>query len=127
MNKLLLLLALGLSAYSKQAEVTTPPPAVAKTGVDQPKRYTSLSEAVAHAASVYQLDLSAHHLTHLPDSLLLLYNLRELNLQFNQLTELPAAIWKLSHLQVLNVGANHLRQLPPQLGRLHQLRSLDLW
>ena len=65
-------------------------------------------------------------LTHLPDSIRLLYSLTSLHVHENQLTALPVTFVHLTALLVLNMDGNRLPNLPAVVCRVTSLTSLSI-
>lgn len=84
----------------------------------------NLPDAITHAATLLEWDLSGQGLDALPETVPALPQLQRLDLSRNQLQHLPAWICDLPALQLLNVAHNQIRLLPSGLGRLSQLRRL---
>jgi Leucine-rich repeat (LRR) protein len=84
----------------------------------------NLPDALAHAATLLEWDLSGQGLESLPAEVPHFPQLQRLDLAHNQLLALPAWICDLPALQQLNVAHNQIRLLPSGLKRLTQLRRL---
>lgn len=84
-------------------------------------------DMLAPLQTLKKLEIFAfEQLTHLPDNVGDLYNLKMLNLCANALQVIPESIGKLQRLQYLNLDSNQLTFLPINLGQLTQLEWLEL-
>lgn len=84
----------------------------------------NLPDALHHAATLLEWDLSGQGLETLPEDVPPFPQLKRFDLSHNQLQGLPAWICDLPALQQLNVSHNRIRLLPSGLGRLSLLRRL---
>lgn len=75
---------------------------------------------------VEELNLAGNQLTHLPESIGNLSQLKQLNLLNNQLTHLPESFCHLCQLQELVLSHNQLTRLPQSFKRLSSLQQLLL-
>lgn len=75
---------------------------------------------------IKNLDLSASHLTSLPEEIGLLTNLKKLQLDNNLLTYLPKEIGLLINLEWLALDNNLLTSLPKEIGNLTALKGLTI-
>nr|WP_284700956.1 NEL-type E3 ubiquitin ligase domain-containing protein [Robbsia betulipollinis] len=76
------------------------------------------------AGGLQELRLNGNRLTHLPDGIGQLRQLRRLSLNENQLNRLPDAIGELQALRSLRLADNELSMLPESIERLQRLESL---
>lgn len=89
------------------------------------KVYKSLSD-VSNPEEVYILRLRHKKLTHIPDEVFKMTNLRELDLSRNRLEEVSPDIVALQNLEVLNLGRNNIDSLPLEVAQLSHLAELDV-
>jgi internalin A len=81
----------------------------------------------ARSSGAETLDISDLNLTHIPDYLAQLSQLKELSFHGNKLSTLPEWLGQLSQLHKLYLGTNQLTDLPESLGNLSQLHVLYLF
>jgi Leucine-rich repeat (LRR) protein len=92
----------------------------------QPRKTTSLANALADPAGVVRLGIIGAPIAVLPDEISSLGNLEILTLNGNGLQALPEALFELPRLRVLNLFNNALTEIPAGLLRLTRLESLTL-
>ncbi|XP_023299961.2 leucine-rich repeat-containing protein 58 [Lucilia cuprina] len=92
------------------------------TNQSLPKTFTMKNQQ----SSLKELNLSGNLLTHFPEQVIELRNLKYLYVGGNQITAISKDIWKMQGLQVLSMGGNLITEVPEAVGVLSQLQALVL-
>lgn len=81
---------------------------------------------VMRNSALKELNLSGNQLTHFPEQVLELRQLRYFYAGANRITAISKDIWKMQSLQVLSLGGNQISDVPDSVGMLSQLQALVL-
>jgi len=79
-----------------------------------------------HVNYLTELDLGNNNIVHLPHDIGFLQNLRRCNLERNRLQSLPDSLLLLKDLKVLKLSQNNFKELHVRIGELSGLEHLDL-
>ncbi|EDV38624.1 uncharacterized protein Dana_GF19554 [Drosophila ananassae] len=91
-----------------------------------------LSKQVSNAggtvggSTLKELNLSGNQLTHFPEQVTELRQLKYLYLGGNKISTVSKDIWKMQSLHVLSLGGNLISEVPESVGSLNQLQALVL-
>ncbi|KAH8306593.1 hypothetical protein KR018_009007 [Drosophila ironensis] len=77
-------------------------------------------------STLKELNLSGNQLTHFPEQVTELRQLKYLYLGGNKISSISKDIWKMQSLHVLSLGGNLISEVPEAVGSLSQLQALVL-
>ncbi|KAH8314941.1 hypothetical protein KR074_011737 [Drosophila pseudoananassae] len=77
-------------------------------------------------STLKELNLSGNQLTHFPEQVTELRQLKYLYLGGNKISTVSKDIWKMQSLHVLSLGGNLISEVPESVGSLNQLQALVL-
>lgn len=85
----------------------------------------SIPPNIGDYVALQRLNLHNNKIGELPDSIVLLVNLKVLDVSVNRLTELPGAMNKMKSLEILNLDHNSITELPSGLFELENITSVS--
>ncbi|KAH8345246.1 hypothetical protein KR059_011625 [Drosophila kikkawai] len=86
----------------------------------------SLLSKLAGGSTLKELNLSGNQLTHFPEQVTELRQLKYLYVGGNKISSISKDIWKMQSLHVLSLGGNLISEVPEAVGSLSQLQALVL-
>ncbi|XP_060661424.1 leucine-rich repeat-containing protein 58 [Drosophila nasuta] len=97
------------------------------TNASLPKSLLSKLSGSSHGTSTLkELNLSGNQLTHFPEQVTELRQIKYLYLGGNKISSISKDIWKMQSLHVLSLGGNLINEVPETVGSLSQLQALVL-
>ncbi|KAH8287692.1 hypothetical protein KR054_011727 [Drosophila jambulina] len=91
-----------------------------------PKSLLSKLATSGGGSTLKELNLSGNQLTHFPEQVTELRQLKYLYVGGNKISSISKDIWKMQSLHVLSLGGNLISEVPEAVGSLSQLQALVL-
>ncbi|XP_068154770.1 leucine-rich repeat-containing protein 58 [Drosophila tropicalis] len=96
------------------------------TNSSLPKSFMTKQQTGNGSSTLKELNLSGNQLTHFPEQVTEMRQLKYLYVGGNKISSISKDIWKMQGLHVLSLGGNLINEVPETVGSLSQLQALVL-